>query len=244
MNERLATSTVGEIVAADFRTAAVFERFGIDFCCGGRRLFAEACRTADADPAAVTSALDALTASSDKDDDATQWPTARLIDHIVSIHHESVRSAVPTIERYLAKLEGVHGARHPELSRIRVYFEQIGADLTQHMVKEEQVLFPYVRELAAREETCGMARSPFGTVENPIHMMEREHREVADGLRLIRELTLGYAAPADGCSTYAVCMAELTRFERDLHQHVHLENNVLFPRAIELEHEMCGVDRS
>ena len=241
MNERLATATIGEIVATDFRTAAVFEQFGIDFCCGGRRLFTEACRTAAADPTAVIRALDALPAPSDREDDVTQWPIERLIEHIVSIHHGYVRSAVPAIARRLATLEEVHGSRHPELFRIRAYFDRIGADLQQHMLKEEQVLFPYVRELAARESTCGRTRSPFGTVENPIHMMEREHREVADGLRIIRELTTGYTAPSDGCTTYAVCMAELTRFERDLHQHVHLENNVLFPRAIELEHEVCGV---
>ena len=243
MNDRLATRTIGEIVATDFRTAAVFEQFGIDFCCGGRRLFADACRTSAADPAAVIGALDALPASDDSVDDVTRWPTERLIEHIVSIHHGYVRSAVPTIARRLMKLEEEHRARHPELSRLRVYFDHIGADLQQHMAKEEQVLFPYVRELAAREETCGPTRSPFGTIENPIHMMEREHREAADGLRVIRELTHGYAVPSDGCTTYAVCMAELTRFERDLHQHVHLENNVLFPRAIELEHEACGVDR-
>lgn len=243
MNERMATATIGEIVATDFRTAAVFDQFGIDFCCGGRRLFEEACRAAAADPTAVTRALDALPASGDTADNVMGWPLERLIEHIVSIHHAYVRSALPTIARYLAKLEEVHGARHPELARIRAYFDQISADLQQHMVKEEQVLFPYVREIASRGETRGGARSPFGTIENPIHMMEREHREVADGLRIIRELSNGYTVPSDGCTTYAVCMAELLRFERDLHQHVHLENNVLFPRAIELENEMCGVDR-
>jgi regulator of cell morphogenesis and NO signaling len=242
MNDRLATATIGEIVAGDFRTAAVFEQFGIDFCCGGRRLFTEACLAAAADPAAVVRALDAAQTSNDTQDDVTRWPLERLIDHIVAVHHAYVRAALPTIARYLAKLEEVHGARHPELSRVRAYFDQIGADLQQHMVKEEQVLFPYVRELAARQETCGFARSPFGTIENPIHMMEREHREAADGLRIIRELTHGYAVPSDGCTTYAVSMAELARFERDLHEHVHLENNVLFPKAIGLENEMCGVE--
>ena len=108
-------------------------------------------------------------------------------------------------------------------------------DLEQHLLKEEQVLFPYVRELATTTSSTGRFRSPFGTVENPIRMMEREHRKAADGLRIIRELTNGYAAPPDGCTTYAVCMAELDRFERDLHHHVHLENNLLFPRAVELE---------
>ena len=106
------------------------------------------------------------------------------------------------------------------------------------MIKEEQVLFPYVRDLAENaKQTCGAILSPFGTVANPIRMMEREHREVADALRMIKELTRGYKAPADGCTTYAVCMQELERFEQDLHRHVHLENNVLFPKALELEGE-------
>ena len=120
-----------------------------------------------------------------------------------------------------------------ELVRVATSFDQMGRDLLQHMMKEERVLFPYIRELAASE---GVATpSPFGTVENPIRMMEREHREASDEMRLIRELTNGYVAPADGCSTYRVCVAELAAFERDLHRHVHLENNVLFPKAIELE---------
>jgi regulator of cell morphogenesis and NO signaling len=243
MIERLTTTTVGEIVAVDFRTAAVFERFGIDFCCGGRRSLTDACRTAAADPDAVVHALDALPPTVETEDDVTRWPLARLIDFIVSTHHAYVRSSMPTIARYLTKLEEVHGSRHPELSRVAVYFDQVRGDFEQHMLKEEQVLFPYVRELAERSDSCGRTQSPFGTVENPIRMMEREHREAADALRMIRELTLGYTAPEDGCATYAVCMAELQRFERDLHRHVHLENNVLFPAAVEIEQRLCGVTR-
>jgi regulator of cell morphogenesis and NO signaling len=235
MCERLSNVTVGDIVASDFRAAVVFERFGIDFCCGGRRSLADACRTATADPEAVMRALDDLPASTGGDDDTARWPVDRLIEHIVSTHHAYVRSAMPLIARYLVKLEEAHGVRHPELARVRTYFDQIGRDLDQHMLKEEQVLFPYVAELAAREGRCGRTRSPFGTVENPIRMMEREHREAADGLRIIRELTASYTAPEDGCTTYAVCMAELAHFETDLHRHVHLENNLLFPRAIQLE---------
>ena len=235
MTARLTTATVGDIVATDFRTAGIFEQFGIDFCCGGRRSFADACRTATVDPEAVIRALDALPAPIGGEDDLTQWPVERLIDHIVSTHHAYVRSALPLIARYLAKLEEVHGLRHPELARVRTHFERISVELTQHMMKEEQVLFPYVAELAARDDRCGRMPSPFGTVENPIRMMEREHRDAADELWAIRELTGGYAAPADGCSTYAICMAELARFESDLQRHVHLENNVLFPKAISLE---------
>jgi regulator of cell morphogenesis and NO signaling len=236
MSDRAMHATVGEIVATDFRAAGVFERFGIDFCCGGRRSLEEACRSADADLAAVTDALDDLPPSSDEDDDVTRWPLDRLIERIESTHHAYIRSASPTIGNYLARLRDVHGARHPELHRVAALFDQLSVDLAQHLLKEEQVLFPYVRDLVDHAaQPCGVLQSPFGTVENPIRMMEREHREAADELRIIRELTNSYAAPADGCTMYIVCMLELARFERDLHRHVHLENNVLFPRAIELE---------
>ena len=235
MSDRVTTMTVGEIVAADFRTAAIFERFGIDFCCGGRRDLEDACRTAAADPADLVRALHALAPVVDDNADVTRWRLDRLIDHIVSEHHGYIRSSSPTIQRYLAKLTEVHGARHPELTRVAACFDRLAHDLGQHMLKEERVLFPYVRELATTAAGGRHVPSPFGTVENPIRMMEREHREAADELRLIRELTNGYVAPADGCGTYSVCMAELQRFERDLHRHVHLENNILFPKAVALE---------
>jgi regulator of cell morphogenesis and NO signaling len=235
MNGSFEKATVGEIVAADYRAGAVFEGFGIDFCCGGRRSVEEACRTAGADPAAVERALLALPPSDeDEAGDMSRWPLDRLIDHIVETHHAYVRSALPTIARYLAKLVEVHGQRHPELVRVADSFDQMGADLLQHLLKEERVLFPYIRELVSTPPGRTLP-SPFGTVNNPIRMMEREHREAGDEMRLIRELTNGYTPPADGCATYRACLAELVRFERDLHRHVHLENNVLFPRAVELE---------
>jgi regulator of cell morphogenesis and NO signaling len=235
MSERLISATVGDIVAADFRAAGVFEQFGIDFCCGGRRLLPDACRSATVDPADVIRALDALPPSGGSDDDAATWPLDALIGHIVTTHHGYVRTAMPLITRYLAKLEEVHGVRHPELTLMRQSFAKMRADLDQHMMKEEQVLFPYIAELAARADDGQQAPSPFGTVANPILMMEREHRAAADDLHTIRALSGGYSAPEDGCTTYAVCMAELARFENDLHRHVHLENNVLFPAAIRLE---------
>jgi regulator of cell morphogenesis and NO signaling len=240
MIEQLATRTVGEVVASDFRTAAVFEEFGIDFCCSGRRPLAEACRAASADPDAVVRALEALPPAVEGQDDVTSWEIPRLVDHILSTHHAYVRSAMPSIVRHLAKLTEVHGARHPELARVSMYFGQVRGDLEQHMMKEEQVLFPYVRDLAERPDDCGRMQSPFGTVENPIRMMEREHQEVGDAMRLIRELTRGYVTPEDGCTTYEIGMAELREFERDLHRHVHLENNVLFPAAVRIERRVCG----
>jgi len=233
MIDRLGTALVGDIVADDFRAAEVFERFGIDFCCGGRRSLADACRAATVEPDAVIRALDALPPAANADDNVGAWSVARLIDHIVTTHHAYVREALPRIARHLATLEEVYASRYPDIARVRARFEAVAAELTIHMVKEEQVLFPYVVELASRG--CGRGPSPFGTVENPIRMMEREHRDAADGLWAIRELTHGYSAPPDGCLTYTVCMAELARFEANLYRHVHLENNVLFPKAIALE---------
>jgi len=235
MSESLDHSTVGEIVATNYRAAAVFEQFGIDFCCGGRRSVEEACLAAAADPALVARALRAIPPADEHDDtDVTNWPLDRLVDHIVETHHAYVKSALPLITGYLTKLQAVHGVRHPELARVATLFDELGRDLLQHMLKEERVLFPYLRELVSSR---GRPRSsPFGSVENPIRMMEREHREAGEALRLLREITHGYVPPADGCATYGACFAELARFERDLHRHVHLENNVLFPSAVELEH--------
>ena len=177
---------------------------------------------------------------SETHDDVAQWPIPRLIDFIVSTHHAYVRSAMPEIAQHLATLIEVHGVRHPELSRVAAYFDQVVGDLGQHMLKEEQVLFPYLRDLAEAGDGCGRTQSPFGTVANPIRMMEREHQEVGDAIRIIRELTAGYTAPLDGCTPYAMCMAELRRFERDLHRHVRLEDHVLFPAALRLEQRLCG----
>lgn len=235
MTERLGTTTVGDIVAADFRTASVFEQYGIDFCCGGRRTLAEACRMGGADPDALIRALEALPPRDGHEDDVTQWPPDRLIDYIVSTHHAYVRTALPAIARQLATLVEAHRAHHPELVRAAAYFDRMRGELEQHLLKEEQVLFPYVRDLATWDATRARAASPFGTVGNPIRMMEREHRDATDALRTIRELTGGFAAPPDGDATYTGCMGELARFERDLHRHVHLENNVLFPAAVVLE---------
>ena len=236
MSEPLVSATVGDIVAADFRTAGVFERFGIDFCCGGRRSLAEACRSAAADPEAVVRALEALPSVEPRSGEAAAWPIDRLIDHIEAAHHTYVRAALPRIAGYLRKLVEVHGVRHSELALAAAAFDRMRGDLEQHLVKEEQVLFPYLRDLADHAlQPCGVLACPFGTVENPIRMMEREHRVAGDELRMVRELTRDYTAPVDGCATYAVCMAELLEFERDLHRHIHLENNVLFPKAIALE---------
>jgi regulator of cell morphogenesis and NO signaling len=151
-----------------------------------------------------------------------------------------VRSALPVISQRLSRLIEAHGARHPELQRINAYFNLLATDLLQHLRKEEFVLFPYVRDLVNLHDSCIVRQSPFGKVENPIRMMEREHSEAGEAMRIIRELTNTYTAPPDGCATYEATMAELRHFERDLHRHVHLENNLLFPAVVSLEERIAG----
>jgi regulator of cell morphogenesis and NO signaling len=234
MTLRFQGATVGDIVSMDFRTVDVFDRFGIDFCCDGRQSLDEACRDASVDPATVLQALDGLP-DSEQADDVLRWPLATLIDHIVQTHHSYVRRALPAIARQLAELEVRFGSRHTEVTQIRQIFDDVAAELTQHLMKEEQVLFPYVRDLEEGDTDVQEATSPFGTVSNPIRMMEHEHMDASKALHQIRALSHRYAAPADGDQGYAKCLADLALFDRDLHRHIALENNVLFPRAIERE---------
>jgi regulator of cell morphogenesis and NO signaling len=241
MSDLFENARVGDVVAKDFRTAAVFQQFGIDFCCGGRRSIVEACRGAGVDPDAIFHALEGLRPEDAAQDDVASWPLDRLVARIVETHHAYIRSATPVIAGYLAKLVSVHGARHPELARIESAFGQMSRDLAPHLLKEEHVLFPYIAELlqwAGSRDQC-VHSSPFGSVGNPVRMMEREHEAVGNEMRLVRELSSDFTPPEDGCTTYRVCFAELLRFEQDLHRHVHLENNVLFPRVQALESTVC-----
>ena len=226
-------TSVREIVAEDFRTAAVFERFGIDFCCGGQRTLREACRERKVNPADV---LREVSAACERRDQASprfaDWPPDALITYIVAQHHAYVRRALPVIVRHTRKVVASHGEAHPELNKIALIFEKVAEEMTSHMAKEEGVLFPYISKLAA---SVGLGEpipaAPFGTIEQPIAVMEYEHDEAGRAMELIRELSRNYSLPAGACNTYAACFQELEEFERDLHVHVHLENNVLFPKA-------------
>jgi regulator of cell morphogenesis and NO signaling len=238
MSLRFDPSTpLGDIVAADYRAAGLFDQFGLDFCCGGKRTLGDACAAARLDPGAVADELEKISATSGTDGvPDIYWPVVDLADYIVRRHHAYVRAQLPVIAGHLAKLVAVHGERHPELRQIAAHFAELSLELQTHMVKEEQILFPYVRRLAASAEQgleppIGM----FGNVSNPIRTMEAEHRYAGDELGVIRELTACYSAPADGCTTYRVCFEALAAFDADLRQHIHLENNILFPRAISLE---------
>jgi regulator of cell morphogenesis and NO signaling len=228
---------VRDIVTADFRTAAVFHNHKIDFCCGGAQPLADACRAVGANTDQVLAELNSTIADpSSTVPNFSVWTPNELIDYIVTKHHGYVRDAMPTIAAHTTKIAGVHGQRHPELAEVARLFDAVVEDMTSHMWKEEQILFPFIAALAtAAAENRPAPPAPFGSVENPIHMMEMEHETAGGALARIRELTKDYQAPDDGCTTYAITLKELEAFEQDLHAHVHLENNVLFPRAIALQ---------
>ena len=163
-----------------------------------------------------------------------------LTRHIMDRHHGYVRSASPVLAGWLDRLVQRHGERHPELEAIRQTFGKLADDMSMHMMKEENILFPYINDLAvARARGARTPPSPFGTVLNPVRVMEADHALVGELLARLRTLSAGFVPPPDGCATYRLCFAELEAFERDLHQHMHLENSVLFPRAIELERSLA-----
>ena len=231
--------TVREIVANDFRTAEVFQRHGIDFCCRGNRSIEEACRNGGVDLERVMREVAEITSAPGSGGPRfNSWDLGTLVTYIVVNHHAFVRRTIPVLLTHTQKVARVHGESHPELREVARLFGLVAEEMTSHMAKEEHILFPYI---AALEQASGAGHgappSPFGTVRNPIRMMEAEHESAGDAMARIRELTSGYAIPADACTTYRVCLQELEAFERDLHEHVHLENNILFPRALRLESE-------
>ena len=225
--------TVRELALEIPAATRVFERLHIDYCCGGNRTLDEACRTAGVSVERVIEALQGENAGSAV---AREWmsePLTELVAHIQGTHHVYTREAIARIPRLIEKVVAAHGANHPELRRIETVFAGLTQELAMHMMKEEMVLFPHV----VRMEEASLAGDPplpppFGTVRNPVRMMEHEHDSAGEALRELRALSNDYTAPADGCLTYRTLYGAMAEFETDLHQHIHLENNVLFPRAL------------
>lgn len=231
-------SKVGRLVADDFRTAGVFSAYGIDFCCRGGISVQEACELRGLSVEKVVTAL-AEASQQPALPDYRQLTASALADHIVAVHHKYVEERIPLLQGYLEKLCRVHGGRHPELFDIRFAFEQSAAALRLHMKKEENILFPYIHRLQeAQQQGEPLPEAVFGSVEHPIHMMEEEHAEEGERFRQIEALSDQYRAPADGCQTYRVAYAMLKEFQDDLHTHIHLENNLLFPTSQALYHTL------
>mgnify|MGYP003574947511 FL=1 len=231
---------VGDLVAKDYRTASVFKKQGIDFCCAGNRTIAEACAKKSIDPALVIGNLEeVITKTNNPVADYNTWPLDLLADYVEKKHHRYVQEKIVEIVPFLNKVASVHGGSHPELLEVQDLFRGCVEELTAHMQKEEQILFPFVRKMAAGD----VVSAPFGTVQNPINMMMHEHTAEGERFRRIAELTDNYTPPVDACNTYKVTLALLQEFEEDLHLHIHLENNIMFPRAIGMEAKKSGANR-
>ncbi len=233
--------TIGEIVAEDYRTAQIFKNHNIDFCCKGNRSIREACEPKNMNPEAVMREIEALQRQTKEEvSDFQSWPLDLLADYIEKKHHRYVEEQIPVLKAYLEKLCRVHGTRHNELFEITEQFKACGGELAAHMKKEELVLFPFIRKMARTLPGQEINQPYFGTVENPIQMMMHEHNTEGDRFRKISGLSGGYNPPADACGTYRVTYALLQEFEEDLHLHIHLENNILFPKSLSLEKELRG----
>ncbi len=235
---------VGQIVADDYQTAAVFSKYGIDFCCRGNRTLDEVCQKNQIDPEELISALERIDSNSSGDRiDFQSWELDLLADYIEKKHHRYVRQRIPQIKPYLDKIVKVHGRVHPELLEIANEFDASIIELNAHMQKEELNLFPHIRNMVEAQTKPGSMKVPmFGTVRNPIQVMMEEHDQEGVRFRKIRKLSNDYTPPADACQTYRVTFAMLEEFEQDLHQHIHLENNILFPQSAELEEKMEYAD--
>lgn len=227
---------IGEIVARNFRTAQVFENLGLDFCCGGKKTISDACNEKGLNPENVIGELAKIDDKSPAMQHFEKWEPDFLIDYIINNHHSYVTNAVSTIEHHLQKVVLAHGEKHPEVVTINGIFNDLKDELLNHMHKEETVLFPYIKKMnIAYKNSLTMTFPPFGTVGNPVNMMESEHESAGKMTAAINQLSGGYTPPKNACGTFKVLYSELKEFEQDLHVHVHLENNILFPKAIELE---------
>ena len=237
----LTDKTIGQIVADDFRTAAIFKKHGIDFCCKGGRTIEEACDKKGVAPSALINELESLPKGNSNEVAVRDWPLDLLANYIVRIDHQYVRDKTSMLLQFLDKLCRVHGDRHPELFEINRIFNESARDLASHFQKEENVLFPFIESLVKAQQLGEpLGEIHFGTVENPIAMMMHEHSVEGDRFEEIVKLTNGYTPPADACNTYKVTYAMLQEFENDLNRHIHLENNILFPKAIALEKQLRG----
>jgi regulator of cell morphogenesis and NO signaling len=231
-------TTVREVALQLPESTRLFERLRIDYCCGGNQPLAQACASAGIDVDNVMEML-AGVPQSIATDEFQKLSLPELITHILETHHVFTKSEMERLQLLADKVLAAHGGNHPELVHLDELLTRLCADLTPHMFKEEQILFPYIVTMTeAAKHNRRLPLVPFGTVNNPIRMMLREHDTAGQILRELRALTSDYKAPADACISYQTLFQALENFEKDLHQHIHLENNILFPKALELENAL------
>ncbi len=233
--------TIGQMVAEDYRIAQVFKNHKIDFCCQGNRSIKEVAEKHSLEADALLREIDQVQQQPNNGNiDFKSWPIDLLADYIEKKHHRYVEERIPVLKQYLDKLCKVHGEKHPELLEINEHFIASAGELAKHMKKEELILFPWVRQMVkARQQNEPLGKPHFGSVQHPISTMMQEHDNEGERFRKIASLSNQYKPPADGCNTYHVGFSLLQEFEEDLHRHIHLENNILFPKAEALEKVMA-----
>lgn len=230
MIQEFGKQLVGEVVATDFRTAEIFTELGIDFCCGGKFSILEACSDKKIEVKELFNRIESVKQTSIAPSlNFNEWSLTFLIDYIVNTHHKFVLKNLPDLVFYTQKIATVHGDHHPELVQVAGLFSKINDELLQHLRNEEEVLFPAVKQL-----DFGSSNKAAATVKSEISRMFDEHDFAGGAMDEINRITAGYKVPEDGCNTYKVAFSLLKEFEDDLHIHVHLENNILFPKALEL----------
>ena len=239
-NDEVKERSLSDIVTDNYQAARVFEKYRLDFCCGGKKSLSQACAGKGLSSDVVIAELNELSSHSGGPKFRfDEWELDFLIDYIINNHHLYVRDMIPVVSAHIEKVAAVHGENHPETVETARLFRIIYKDLKQHMLKEEQILFPYIKYMVKTKQNNIPSEAPyFGQVENPIKMMEAEHQAAGNGFEEIRKITNEYSIPEDACNTYKTAYKELREFEEDLHKHVHLENNILFPKSIALEKEL------
>lgn len=240
--ERYRDMTVGQIVADRFANASVFEKYGIDFCCNGSDTLADACAKRGADIKAVLADLDAPQHETSDECNFKSWPIDLLCDYILKFHHRNIRKNGPPIGELLIKVCNAHGERHPELLEVKALFDASLEDLYSHLHKEEMMLFPHIYMMYdAMMKGEKIPEFHCGSVAAPIAVMMKEHQIEGERYFRIAALTNDYQTPEDGCGSYRLLMEKLKVFNAALHQHIHLENNIVFPKALEMERNACNL---
>ena len=235
------TNTVAQIVSKNIKSAHIFKKHGIDFCCGGGISIERACQKNNVDFNILEDDMRTIDDKPGRAHDYNSWELDFLIDHIVNIHHSYVEESLPIMYEYAEKVAKVHGHYYTEVKKVYELIQKLVKDLSDHLKKEEQVLFPYIKYmLQVKKEGQPASAPPFNSVNNPIRMMENEHEHAGDLFKELSRLTNGYMPPEEACNTFRALYAKLQEFEQDLHQHIHLENNILHPKAIELEKSVIG----
>jgi len=232
-------NTVASVVTENIKAAHIFKKHGIDFCCGGGITLEKACEKNDVGYEVLKADLLIIDQTPNIDQDFDNWELDKLINYIVDTHHSYVTENITILSQYANKVAKVHGHHYTFLIEVNVLFHKIAEELISHMRKEEQILFPYIKKMVGiYNGTRTSHLSPFGTVNNPIKVMEEEHENAGDIFKTISNLTDGYTPPEGACNTFKALYSKLEEFEQDLHQHIHLENNILHPKAIVLERQI------